>query len=237
MQIAKGIDMLALTVNVMGQSVGIYPVLLRDGRDIVLVDAGYPSPSALLALTEALAELNLTLQDLTKVILTHQDLDHIGTLPAIVAANPAAETMCHVLEKPYIEGTEKLTKLHKHTIDIMENMPEPVKAALQKAYDHPPSAHIDTVLQDGDVLPLLGGVTVIHTPGHTVGHISLYVQNSKTLIAGDALTANDGKLSGPVKAHADDYEQALASLDRLKALDISKIICYHGGLVQGELAL
>lgn len=232
MKIAPGVEMLEIETTVMGQPNTIYPVLLQDGRDSVLVDTGYPGPACLSKISEALAGLGLTFQNLTKVILTHQDLDHIGGLPAIVQANPEVETMCHVLDQPYIEGTVKLIKLHEHTTDIADNMPEPIKKALLHVFEHPPAAPIRTALNDGDTLSCLGGVTVIHTPGHTPGHICLYVQRTKTLIAGDALTAKDGKLYPPVKGHAQDYGEAIESLARLTALDIADIICYHGGLVR-----
>ena len=232
MKIAPGVEMLEIETTVMGRPNTIYPVLLQDGRDTVLVDTGYPGPASLSKITSALAGCNLSLQDLTRVILTHQDLDHIGGLPAIVQANPAIETMCHVSEQPYIEGKEKLIKLHKHTTDIAQDMPEPVKKALLHVFEHPPAALICTALKDGDVLPFLGGVAVIHTPGHTPGHICLYVRVTKTLIAGDALTAKDGKLWPPVKEHAQDYDEAINSLARLTALDIADILCYHGGLVR-----
>ena len=46
---------------------------------------------------------------------------------------------------------------------------------------------VDRIVEDGEELPFCGGITVIHTPGHTPGHICLYIGQNKTLIAGDAL--------------------------------------------------
>ena len=72
------------------------------------------------------------------------------------------------------------------------------------------------------------------TPGHTPGHICLFLEKYKTLIAGDALNVVDGRLTGPNPQHAFDYDQAVSSLKKLVGFDIQKIICYHGGLYNKE---
>ncbi|SFA75685.1 Metallo-beta-lactamase superfamily protein [Cohnella sp. OV330] len=51
---------------------------------------------------------------------------------------------------------------------------------------------VNQIIADGDEIPVLGGVVVIHTRGHTPGHISLYLKQSKTLIAGDAFMIEEG---------------------------------------------
>ena len=56
---------------------------------------------------------------------------------------------------------------------------------------------IDEYLEDGSRLELAGGLRVIFTPGHTPGHLSLYLERSKVLIAGDALTAEGGQPERP----------------------------------------
>jgi glyoxylase-like metal-dependent hydrolase (beta-lactamase superfamily II) len=51
---------------------------------------------------------------------------------------------------------------------------------------------LDEHLEDGDLLDLVGGIRVIFTPGHTPGHLSLYLERPRVLVAGDALTAEGG---------------------------------------------
>jgi glyoxylase-like metal-dependent hydrolase (beta-lactamase superfamily II) len=74
-------------------------------------------------------------------------------------------------------------------------------------------------------------VRVIFTPGHTPGHICLYLERSKILIAGDALTAGDGQLRGPNVAATPDMPAASQSVRKLAELDVQTIVCYHGGVV------
>src|SRR5215217_2330221 len=52
---------------------------------------------------------------------------------------------------------------------------------------------VDEYLEDGERLDLAGGTRVIFTPGHTPGHLSLYLERPKVLVAGDALTAEGGQ--------------------------------------------
>jgi glyoxylase-like metal-dependent hydrolase (beta-lactamase superfamily II) len=75
---------------------------------------------------------------------------------------------------------------------------------------------------------------VIFTPGHTPGHISLYLEKSKVLIAGDALTAQGGYLNSPNPSLTLDTHTAIRSVRRLGDLDIDTIICYHGGVVSED---
>jgi glyoxylase-like metal-dependent hydrolase (beta-lactamase superfamily II) len=89
---------------------------------------------------------------------------------------------------------------------------------------------VDEVLKDGDVLPYLGGIEVIYTPGHTIGHMCLYLRESKTLIAGDLLFYREGKLSKADSSINHDQDLVLKSLKKLTQYDIENIICYHGGL-------
>ncbi|MFT0825294.1 MBL fold metallo-hydrolase [Bacillus swezeyi] len=82
-------------------------------------------------------------------------------------------------------------------------------------------------------LPFCGGIQVITTPGHTDGHISLYLKKSKTLITGDALGCSEGILQPPIPKVTPDMKQAVQSLEKLLAFDINRVICYHGGAVEG----
>ena len=81
----------------------------------------------------------------------------------------------------------------------------------------------------------MGKVEIISTPGHTPGHISLYLHEFKTLIAGDALFLQDGELVISPPMFTFDMEQARQSLKKLLEYDINKILCYHGGVFEGDI--
>ena len=90
---------------------------------------------------------------------------------------------------------------------------------------------VDESLEDGEHLDLAGGIHVIFTPGHTPGHLSLYLERPKVLVAGDALTAEEGRLNGPNPALTLDVSEAVRTVRRLAELDLETIVCYHGGVV------
>lgn len=94
---------------------------------------------------------------------------------------------------------------------------------------------MDQILADGDVLPILGGIEIIHTPGHTAGHICLYLSSHKLLIAGDMFNADQGRLVfSPVFTRIDPTT-CQTSLEKLTAYNIQTVLCYHGGLAQGYM--
>jgi glyoxylase-like metal-dependent hydrolase (beta-lactamase superfamily II) len=93
---------------------------------------------------------------------------------------------------------------------------------------------VDETLRDGARLDVAGGVRVISTPGHTSGHICLYLERSRTLVAGDAMTAGEGRLLGPNPSATPDMPTAIGSVRKLAELDVCAIVCYHGGVVEDD---
>ena len=72
---------------------------------------------------------------------------------------------------------------------------------------------------------------VISTPGHTPGHMCLYIEKYKLLIAGDLFLVKDGNITTCPKELNYDNDMYLQSVNKIKDLDLEAIICFHGGLV------
>jgi glyoxylase-like metal-dependent hydrolase (beta-lactamase superfamily II) len=89
---------------------------------------------------------------------------------------------------------------------------------------------VDQIVKEGDAADTAGSIMVIETPGHTAGHISLYIPETKTLIAGDAVVLEEDRLVLANPDYAFDLVQAKASAERIQHLAPSTIICYHGGI-------
>ncbi len=89
---------------------------------------------------------------------------------------------------------------------------------------------INETLTDGQELPYLGGIIVIHMPGHTPGHICLYVKQYKLFIAGDILCVYEGRLCEQAERVNDDSKAYKKSMEKLMGYDIETVICYHGGI-------
>ncbi len=97
---------------------------------------------------------------------------------------------------------------------------------------------------DGSIPPLPEW-RFIHTPGHTPGHISLYRESDKTLIAGDAFTTVEQtslydvftqkrEIHGPPAYFTPDWESAYTSLRQLAALEPESAITGHGLPMYGD---
>ncbi len=234
MRLAAGFDMLTISATIMGRPTDIYPALLHDETAVVLIDTGYPGQLPLLLAQMELA--GVPLDRLTTILLTHQDLDHIGSLSALLEAAPQRiEVLANALEVPYIQGEKPLVKVTPEAIaramaSLPPEMTEQQRQAFQAALQNPSKARVDRTVEDGEELPYAGGVVVIDTPGHTPGHICLYHLPSKTLLAADALQVRDGQLVRTPSEHDYDARQAAQSLRRLARYDIARVICYHGGL-------
>ncbi|MCP6680612.1 MBL fold metallo-hydrolase [Bacillus nakamurai] len=235
MKIASGIETIELVMDMMGQKSVIHPALIWDNNEVLLVDTGIPGQ--LEEIREAMEKAGVSFDKLTKVILTHQDIDHVGSLSGIIkAADHHIEVFAHEDDKPYIEGDKPLIKMNPERMaNMFESLPEEQRQKIKALFDTPIAAKVDNTISDGDVLPYCGGITVIFTPGHTPGHISLYHHQSKTLIAGDALVAENSVLAGPSPRATIDMEMALQSIKKFTEFDIETVVCYHGGVVKDNV--
>ena len=78
MKIANGIYMLEISANIMGTQSVINPTLIWDNEAVILIDTGYPGQ--LPQIREAIEKAGVSFDKLHMVILTHQDIDHVGSL-------------------------------------------------------------------------------------------------------------------------------------------------------------
>ncbi|WP_025118049.1 MBL fold metallo-hydrolase [Bacillus sp. H1m] len=204
MEIAKGIEMLQLEF----QEFVIHPILLWDDEMAVLIDTGFPGQIE--DIQVEMEKLGVSFDKLKVVILTHQDIDHIGSLPELLQrCRSNIKVYAHELDKPYIEGDLPLLKDGN-----IENRPKGKVS--------------DTVI-DGQELPYCGGILILHTPGHTPGHISLYLKQSKILVAGDSMYSVNGVLGGIHAPTTLNIMEARQSLKKYLNLHIESVVCYHGG--------
>lgn len=97
-----------------GQEQTIWPVIIQGESDVILVDCGYPDFVHLLE--EAALRQNIRLESITKLILTHDDIDHIGSAAVLKRKYPHIEIIASEGESPYIDGSKKSLRLNLHCI-------------------------------------------------------------------------------------------------------------------------
>ncbi|HHP5738478.1 MBL fold metallo-hydrolase [Bacillus paranthracis] len=212
MEIAKGVEMLQLEF----QEFIIHPILLWDDEMAVLIDTGFPGQFE--DIQVEMERVGVSVDKLKVVILTHQDIDHIGSLPNVLENGVSdIKVYAHELDKSYIEGDLPLLK------DVH--------------VENPPKGKVSDIVIDGQELPYCGGILILHTPGHTPGHISLYLKRSKILVAGDSMYSVNGKLGGVHAPTTLNIMEARQSLKKYLNLDIESVVCYHGGLSKGNIKI
>lgn len=212
MQLAPGIHALELSYERGGEQLTIHPVAVETRRGLMLIDAGLPESHG--QIETQLARIDHRLDDIVRVLVTHQDADHAGALQELLNRT-GAETLAHLEDAPYVDGRKR-----------------PLKAEGDHRY---PPAPIDLGVVGGERLRTKAGPAhLVHTPGHTPGHLSVHFPRDKLLLAADALVARGGQLQGPSPAHTQQLAQAYESLERLSRLDVDIVHCFHGGTVEAN---
>lgn len=213
----------------------IYPVILQDENEMILIDCGYPN---FLQLIEEFASKNtIDLAKITKLIITHHDFDHMGSAADFKSKYPNIKILASSKDAKYINGKEKSLRLQQAESIYNDLTDDQKEAALsfQKLLESVDNVDVDITLNDGDIFDWCGGMEIVETPGHMPGHISIYLRESKTLIAGDALVILNGKLAVANPQYTLDISEAIKSINKLLNYDIQKIICYHGGVYQEDI--
>lgn len=118
------------------------------------------------------------------------------------------------------------------TKDIVKAIPNVIVMA--PSLDNKVLVHIK--LNDNDITPHFDDIKVISTPGHTPGHVSLYIKDEELLIAGNLLNIQLNLLELTNKGLNFDNETYLNSVKKVSKLPISKVISYHGGMLEGTIS-
>ena len=205
-------------------------------RGWVLIDAGVAGTAG--RITRAAAERFGADAPPAAIVLTHAHFDHVGVLEEL-AQRWDVPVYAHPLEVPYLDGSASYPP------------PDPTVGGGLTALLSPlfPRGPVDVkrwlrpLPEDGSV-PDMPGWRWLHTPGHSVGHVSLWRDADRALIAGDAFvtTAQESayaavtqepELHGPPKYFTHDWQAARQSVQQLAALEPELAVTGHGRAMHG----
>lgn len=214
-----------------GQPTLFYPTVVgfADGTSY-LVDCGYADN--FVEFKKELSYVGLMIADLTGIIISHDDIDHLEGLYLFKEEYISLEVISSLEEANSVSGkveAERLVQLR----ESLSHLPEEMKgwaSGFIEQLEAIKRFEVTQTLSDGQIFK--DTLQVVTTPGHTKGHISLFDTESRTLIAADALVVEDGEFNIANPQFTLDMEAALESVRKIQALNPSRVICYHGGAIE-----
>ncbi len=202
---------------------GVNVYLWTGAGGPTLIDTGMPGSVG--QLVNELRKRGITPAGFQRFIITHADLDHAGGLKVLKAQSPAPVS-CHAAEAPYLRG-EKMKAANPSVLGYLSH---PFMAFFQRRADLG-VGDIAELVVEGHVYP--EGFTAIHTPGHTPGHMALLHKERGILIAGDALSNRNGKLSLPLAMATPSMGMAIESVHKLSKFSYETACFGHGPPIVG----
>ncbi|HEX4837999.1 MAG TPA: MBL fold metallo-hydrolase [Solirubrobacteraceae bacterium] len=252
---AQGVHRLAIPTPF---AVGRVNCYLVEDDPLTLLDAGPNSATSLTALEAGLAEHRRRVEDLERIVVTHQHIDHIG-LVEILARRSGAEICALEQLAPWLADYKReMEENDGFSAEIMlrNGIPQDVVFALRavsagfRAWGA--AARVTRTLRDGELLAFAGrGWRVLHRPGHSPSDTVFHDERSGELFAGDHLIKHIS--SNPLISRALPAERAahagssgerpralmtyLASLRLTREMEVGVVFAGHGEPIEDHRAL
>ena len=162
-----------------------------------------------------------TVKDLKNIVLTHGHRSHLGGMAALKKLS-GATVYTHEWEADIISGDRKAQNVTLRPIKPYKTYPYQLGLALGLG-DHP-HCDVDKCLKDGD---RIGPAQVMHTPGHSPGHLAFYWPERRVLITGDAVcTWPDFRTGWP--SFTLNWKQQRESIRHMAQVDVDAVAVGHG---------
>ncbi|BDH61710.1 MBL fold metallo-hydrolase [Lysinibacillus sp. PLM2] len=224
-------DIFVLTIQV------VNVCFVGDKKDWTLIDAGMPK-SADTIIQEAENRFGPNARP-NAIVLTHGHFDHVGAVIELIK-HWNVPVYAHELEIPYLTGQKKYPEADT-------SVEGGLVARMSFYFPNDPihlGSHVQPLPKDGTI-PGLSGWKWIPTPGHSPGHVSLFRENDRALIVGDAFVTvkqeslfkvlvQEKEISGPPRYFTINWNQARESVQKLSYLNPTIAVTGHGIPMAGE---
>jgi len=198
---------------------GANAYLVVGEERMLVIDTGMPGNAR--RIVAYVGRLGRNLSDVKLIVLTHADLDHVGSA-AELKRMTGAKIAIHADDAPILRGRESF-KTIKGALGFVATL------AMRLVPFHPADPDITLTADSG-----IEGFRIIHVPGHTNGSICIY-KPGKVIFVGDALRSDSrGNPRPPSKISSLDDVKARASLAAISALDFDTLLPGHGAPVIGK---
>jgi glyoxylase-like metal-dependent hydrolase (beta-lactamase superfamily II) len=239
-QLPEGVS--KIRVPLIGSPLGwVNSYVIRTDEGYTLVDCGWDTPDSLEALRKGLDELGIRLEDIRRLIITHNHPDHYGLAGRLVQLASCGVTMHHLdavhIESRYVNMTaleaemERWLRIHGAPAHELMAMVKGSEAILNRINIAKPDIEVS-----GGERIAAGPLEweIIWTPGHSVGHICLYERTRKSFMSGDHIL---NPISPSVGLHAQSMgnplSDYLSSLESIRELDVEMVLPAHGDEFHG----
>jgi len=192
--------------------------LILSGQTAILIDTGLPGNDR--RILAEISSQSIHTSQLKHILITHADGDHFGSLRALQSST-SAETSTSLAEATAICAGQSSRPL------IAKNFIQRGLFRLTGKLFRAEAARVDIILESGVILPVLNGLQVLDTAGHTPGHVSFYLPEEKILFAGDSIWSKGGKPTPSSGANTWNVELARLAFERQMALSPKIIAAGH----------
>lgn len=198
---------------------GFTNVVIIAEETLTVIDTGFRGNEK--RILKAIGRLGRSASEIENILINHHHADHVGSAARLRQLS-GGKVFAHKDEVPYITGELPPTPLKQHPRILTRTIwPLVARTRFIRA-----EATEVNALEDDQVLPPLGGLRVIHIPGHTPGTACFYSPERRLLIGGCVVWNWLGRLSLPFFRW--DADKAKESLCKVAQLDFEILIPAHG---------
>lgn len=199
-----------------GDYINSYALVDDDGQ-VTLVDCGLRRAPR--RIVEALDVIGSHPSQVTRILLTHAHSDHAGGAAEMVRRTGLPGVDLHEEDAPFVgAGHNAPTDGSTTAGRLLARLPG------QRFTSVPVSA----TLEGGELLDIAGGLRVLHTPGHSPGHVSLLHEPTGVLITGDAIFNMRARLRWPIAAICTSSSQNRESAQVFTEIEYDVAAFTHG---------
>jgi glyoxylase-like metal-dependent hydrolase (beta-lactamase superfamily II) len=197
--------------------------LIVEPDGLTIIDTGMPFSEK--RTLKFITGLGKSAQDVKRILITHADLDHYGCLAALQSAS-GARTYASRVEAEAMAVGQSSRPVNRSVGHFQRFMIHMMGRLLK-----PAPIQVDETLVEGQVLPVLGGLQVVETPGHAPAHLSFFAPAAGILFCGDSMRSDGKGFRGSRSRNNWDQAMAEASVHKQKELCAQVICPGHGPAV------
>lgn len=206
----------------MGAFINSY-ALINSDSSVTLVDCGLKGSYK--KLIKDLGRIGKHPKDVTSIVLTHAHDDHVGGAAEMINRCEPSDVLMH--EQDALLTSSGLTPPR----DVSGLSGKFMAKLPQSPYE---PFHVTRNLKDGDIINTAGGLKVIHTPGHTLGHISLLHLESGSLITGDSIFNMTSRMTWSLSGFCVNYRQAQETARKFLDVEFTNACFTHGPEIKAK---